>query len=324
MRTTKLALAVLTTLALSMPESPGHAQSWPTQTWPTQVVKIITPFPPGSGGDITARPFAEKLAKRWGKPVIVENRPGADGIIAVTAVLNSSDGHTLLYTNGGPLTSNLLSHAGSLPYNADDLLPIAAAADVYVAIGVPASLATSSLSDFVAQARSKQGQFNWSGTPGSLDYLVPGFLKRAGIDLPRVPYREVSLAMQDLAENRLQLYVAALATQQPMAQSGKIKIIAVTNSQRSPSMPDVPTAREAGFPELEYEAFLGFFAPRGMPASLRERISADLRAIGAEGDLASRFDPIGMRMRVTSPAELQKIVADERAALARHTQAAPK
>ena len=319
MRTTNLALAVLTTLALSITASPGHAQSWPTQ-----VVKIITPFPPGSGGDITARPFAEKLAKRWGKPVIVENRPGADGIIAVTAVLNSSDGHTLLYTNGGPLTSNLLSHAGSLPYNADDLLPIAAAADVYVAIGVPASLATSSLSDFVAQARSKQGQFNWSGTPGSLDYLVPGFLKRAGIDLTRVPYREVSLAMQDLAENRLQLYVAALATQQPMAQSGKIKIIAVTNSQRSPSMPDVPTAREAGFPELEYEAFLGFFAPRGMPASLRERISADLRAIGAEGDLASRFDPIGMRMRVTSPAELQKIVADERAALARYTQAAPK
>ena len=101
MRTTNLALAVLTTLALSFAGTPGN-----TQSWPTQVVKIITPFPSGSGGDITARPFAEKLAKRWGKPVIVENRPGADGIIAVTAVLNSSDGHTLLYTNGGPLTSN--------------------------------------------------------------------------------------------------------------------------------------------------------------------------------------------------------------------------
>ena len=319
MRTTNLALAVLTTLALSMSESPGHAQSWPTQ-----VVKIVTPFPPGSGGDITARPFAEKLAKRWGKPVIVENRPGADGIIAVTAVLNSSDGHTLLYTNGGPLTSNLLSHAGSLPYDPNGLLPIAAAADVYVAIGVPASLATNSLPEFVAQARSKQGQFNWSGTPGSLDYLVPGFFKRAGIDLPRVPYREVSLAMQDLSQDRLQFYAAALATQLPMAQAGKIKIIAITNSQRSPSLPDVPTAREAGFPELEYEAFLGFFAPRGMPAELRERISADLQAVGAEADLASRFDAIGMRVRVTSPAELQKTVADERAALARYIQAAPQ
>jgi tripartite-type tricarboxylate transporter receptor subunit TctC len=193
---------------------------------------------------------------------------------------------------------------------------------VYVAIGVPASLATNSLSDFVAQARSRKGQFNWSGTPGSLDYLVPGFLKRASVDITRVPYREVSLAMQDLSENRLQLYVAALATQLPMAQSGKVKIIAVTSSQRSPSLPDVPTTREAGFPELEYEAFLGFFAPRGMSAELRERISADLRVIGTEDDLATRFDSIGMRVRVTSPAELQRIVADERAALARYTKAA--
>jgi len=95
MRTTHLALGLLTTIALSFTALPGNAQSWPTQ-----VVKIITPFPPGSGGDITARPFAEKLAERWGKPVIVENRPGADGIIAATAVLNSNDGHTLLYTNG--------------------------------------------------------------------------------------------------------------------------------------------------------------------------------------------------------------------------------
>ncbi|WP_256807913.1 tripartite tricarboxylate transporter substrate binding protein [Bradyrhizobium sp. Bra64] len=319
MRTANLALGMLTIIALMLTAFPGNAQSWPTR-----VVKIITPFPPGSGGDVTARPFAEKLAERWGKPVIVENRPGADGIIAATAVLNSNDGHTLLYTNGGPLTSNLLTHPGSLPYNPDDLLPVAAAAEVYVAIGVPASLATTSLSEFVAQARLKQGQFNWSGTPGSLDYLVPGFLEGAGIDLLRVPYRDVSLAMQDLSQDRLQFYVSALATQLPMAQTGKIKIIAITNSRRSPSLPEVPTARESGFPDLEYEAFLGFFAPRGMSAALRERIGADLHEIGAASDLAGRFNAIGMQLRVTSPAELQKIVKDERAALARYTKAAPQ
>lgn len=313
MRTTSLALGILTTIALSVAASPGNAQSWPTQ-----VVKIITPFPAGSGGDVTARPFAEKLAKRWGKPVIVENRPGADGIIAVTAVLNSSDGHTLLYTNGGPLTSNLVAHMGSLPYDPNDLLPISAAAEVYVAIGVPTSLAVNSLSDFVAQARSRKGQFNWSGTPGSLDYLVPGFLSRSGIDLQRVPYREVSLAMQDLSQNRLQLYVAALATQLSMAQAGKIRIIAVTNSERAPSLPDVPTARESGFPELGFEAFLGFFAPRGMSLELRERISADVQAVATDGDLADRFNAMGMRVRVTSPAELEKLVTNERAALPQH------
>lgn len=319
MRAIHLALGLTTTIALSFTPIPGNAQSWPTQ-----VVKIITPFPPGSGGDVTARPFAEKLAERWGKPVIVENRPGADGIIAATAVLNSNDGHTLLYSNGGPLTSNLLAHAGSLPYNPDDLLPVAAAAEVYVAIGVPASLATSSLSEFVAHARLKPWQFNWSGTPGSLDYLVPGFLKRAGIDLPRVPYREVSMAMQDLSQDRLQFYAAALATQLPMAQTGKIKIIAITNSQRSPLLPDVLTVRESGFPELEYQAFLGLFAPRGISAELRERIAADLDEIGADANLMGRFNAIGMRVRVTSPSELQKIVTDERAALVRYTQAAPQ
>jgi len=114
--------------------------------------------------------------------------------------------------------------------------------------------------------------------------------------------------------------VAALATQLPMAQTGKIKIIAVTNSQRAPALPDVPTADEAGFSDLEYHAFLGFFGPHGMSSELRERISADLRVIGADQDLAARFDAIGMRVRVTSPAELQKIVADERAALARLAQ----
>jgi tripartite-type tricarboxylate transporter receptor subunit TctC len=313
-----VSLAVLATIFSSV-SSPAPAQSWPTQT-----VKIITPFPPGSGGDISARPFAERLAKRWGKPVIVENRTGADGIVAVTAVLNASDGHTLLYTNGGPLTSNQLAHAGTLPYQPDDLLPISAAAEVYVAIAVPSSLSANSLSEFVALGRAKQGQFNWSGTPGSLDYLVPGFLSHAGVDLQRVPYRDVSLAMQDLSQDRLQLYVSALATQLPMAQTGKIKIIAITNSERAPALPDVPTAREAGFSDLEYQAFLGFFAPRGMSLELRERISEDLRVIGADEDLPARFSAMGMRVRVSSPAELQKIVADERTALARLTQTSPQ
>ncbi len=309
-----VSLAVLATLC-SAGVAPASAQSWPTQT-----VKIITPFPPGSGGDVTARPLAERLSKRWGKPVIVENRPGADGIIAVTAALNSTDGHTLLYTNGGPLTSNLISHAGSLPYDPNDLLPVAGAADVYVAIGVPASLSINSLTAFVAQARSRQGQLNWSGTSGSLDYLVPGFFSRAGIALQRVPYSGVSLAMQDLSQNRLQLYVAALTTQLPMAETGKIKIIAVTNSERAPALPDVPTAREAGFSDLAYEAFLGFFAPRGMLLELREKISADLRVIAADEDLLARFSAMGMRVRVTSPAELQQIVSEERATLTRLTQ----
>jgi len=290
------------------------------QTWPTQTVKIVTPFPPGSGGDVTARPLADRLAKHWGKPVIVENRPGADGIIAINTVLNSSDGHTILYTNGGPLTSNQVSYGSKLPYDPTrDLVPISGGAEVFVGIGVPAALALGSIADFVQLAGSRAGQLNWGATPGSLDYLIPGFFRKAGLSLERVPYRDVVSAMQDLSQARLHFYVAGVATQLPMVQNGTVKIIAVTNKVRAPGLSDVVTADEAGFPELRYEAFLAFFGPRSMPATLRDRISVDVRAIGADVELSERFNAIGMKLRVTTPAELEGIVSDERARLAQLT-----
>jgi tripartite-type tricarboxylate transporter receptor subunit TctC len=268
-----------------------------------------------------ARPFAERLAKLWGKPAVVENRPGGDGIIAVTAVLNSADGHTILYTNGGPLTSNQISHADKLPYDpVHDLSPISVGAEVYVGIGVPASLPVKTVADLLALAKSRPSQLNWGGTPGSLDYLMPGFFKKMGVDLIRVPYRDVASAMQDLAQARLQVYVAAVATQLPMTQAGKVKIIAVTNTDRAPSLPDVTTADEAGFPDLRYEAFLGFFGPRGMPAEVLERISSDLRAIAPDEELITKFKAMGMKLRVTTPADLNQMVANERAALAKLAQ----
>jgi tripartite-type tricarboxylate transporter receptor subunit TctC len=316
MRTVGLVLTGLSAIALGANAlGPANAQSWPTQT-----VKIVTPFPPGSGGDVTARPFAERLAKRWSRPVIVENRPGADGIVAVTSVLNSSDGHTILYTNGGPLTSNQISHGSKLPYDPmRDLAPISCGAEVFVGVGVPAVLSIGSIADFVKLARSRPGQLNWGATPGSLDYLIPGFFRKVGLDLTRVPYRDVASAMQDLSQARLHFYVAGVATQLPMAQTGTIRIIAVTNKVRAPSLSDVPTADEAGFQDLRYEAFLGFFGPRTMAAALREQISADVRESGADEELAKRFNAMGMKVRVTTPGELERIVADERAALARMT-----
>jgi tripartite-type tricarboxylate transporter receptor subunit TctC len=294
------------------------------ETWPTQTVKIITPFPPGSGGDITARPFADGLARRWGKPVVVENRPGASGIIAVTAVLSASDGHTILYTNGGPLTSHhQLSHGGKLPYDPErDLSAISGGAEVFVAIGVPASLSVGTVGEFVKLAKSRPGQLNWGATPGSLDYLLPGFFQNSGIEMVRMPYRDVASAMQDLSQARLHFYVAGLATQLPMAQGGSIRIIAVTNKVRSPAMSEVATAEQAGFPDLSYEAFLGFFGPRGMRQELRDRISGDIRAVGADEELARKFSAIGMKVHATEPGELERMVADERAALARMARGA--
>jgi tripartite-type tricarboxylate transporter receptor subunit TctC len=142
--------------------APSLAQSWPERS-----VKIITSFPAGTGGDLSARLYAERLTLRWGKPVIVENKPGADGILAVMAVIGARDDHTLLYTNGGPVTTNAVSH-DKLPYDPSrDLIPISSGADVSIAVSIPASLKIDTLADFVAFARSQPGRLNWGNTPGA-------------------------------------------------------------------------------------------------------------------------------------------------------------
>jgi tripartite-type tricarboxylate transporter receptor subunit TctC len=299
---------LLTVAAVAMTLASASADEWPQRN-----VRIITPFPAGTGGDIAARLYAEKLTVRWSKPVIVENRPGADGIVAVTGFVSGRDDHTLLFTNGGPLTSNQFSHE-SLPYDpVRDFTPISSGADVFIALCAPTSMNVESLADLVKLAKSQPGKLNWGATPGALDYIVPGFLKGAGVEMTHVSYREIGPALQDLAAARIHLYVSALATQLPIVKSAKARVLAVTNRERSSLAPEAPTADEAGFQQLTFEAFLGFFGPHEMPASLRDRISTDIRAAGADPAIARRLAEIGLILRTNTPADLNEIVERERA-----------
>jgi tripartite-type tricarboxylate transporter receptor subunit TctC len=290
--------------------------------WPQRAVRIITPFPVGTGGDVAARAFAEKLTLRWGKPAVVDNRPGADGIIAVSALLNARDEHTLLFTNGGPFSSNPFSH-DKLPYDAaSDVVPVAPGAEAVVGLAVPASLNVGSLDAFVKLAASQPGKFNWGATPGALDYIVPGFLKSTGVSMTHVAYREIAPALQDLAQSRIQLYASAVATQLPVVQSGKVRVIAITNRERSSLVPNVPTAAEAGFKSLQFEAFLGFFGPRGMSTEVRNRISDDVRAVGADPAISARLAGIGLTVRTGTPDDLSGLVERERAQVAEFARSA--
>lgn len=310
-------LNLLATLAFSatmflLPSGVSWAEEWPRQT-----VRIITNFPPGTGGDFAARVFGESLGKRWNQPVIVENRAGADGVIAVSALMNATDGHTLLFANPGPFTSNPLDPEKHLPYDpARDVTPISSAVDVSVAIVAPASLEVRTLADFVRLSRSQPGKFNWAGTPGALDYIMPNFFHRAGLALTQVSYRDIAPAMQDLSQARLHLYISALATLLPIVQAKSVHLLAVTNSARTPMAPDTPTAVDAGFGDLEYNAMLGFFGQRGLPDDLRDRISADVRAVAAEPAFGARFATYGMIVHASTPAGFAEAVAGERARLA--------
>ncbi len=238
----------------------SDAQASDVRSWPRSTVKLILPLGPGSATDVTARLFAERLAERWGRPVVVENRTGPDGLVAVAAFLGARDDHTLLFSIGGPVTINPASHE-KLAYDPDrDLVPIAPASDSFLAIAVSASLGVTSIDELIGRARAEPGKLSWAATPGLPQFIFAGFTKSAGLDMVQVSYRDFSPALQDLAEGRIQVVATGLLPLLPLAQAGKIRLLAVTNRERSPAAPELATAQEIGHRELTADGFQGFSA----------------------------------------------------------------
>jgi tripartite-type tricarboxylate transporter receptor subunit TctC len=308
--------APLPTLLFLAIAAASHAQTWPQKT-----VKLILPLGPGSATDVTARLFAERLAERWGRPVVVENRAGPDGLVAVMAFVGAHDEHTLLFSIGGPVTINPISHA-KLDYDPDrDLVPIASASDSFLAVAINPSLGVSSIDQLIRLAKEQPGKLSWAATPGLPQFIFAGFAKSAGLDMVQVSYRNFSPALQDLAENRIQVVATGLLPLLPFAHDGKVKLLVITNRERSPAAPELATAREIGHPELSADGFQGFFGWRDMPESLRERIAADVRAVGADQALAQKLAVLGQAMRTGTPAEFAAMIAEQRAKIADIAQA---
>jgi tripartite-type tricarboxylate transporter receptor subunit TctC len=301
---------------------PVLAQPSQTHAWPQRTVRLITPNTIGNGGDLTARLFAERLAERWGRPVIVENRPGADGILAVTGFLGSRDDHTLLFSFAGIITINPLIH-NTLPYDpVSDLVPIASASESVTGVAVPATMKVNSLEDFVKIVRPQPGKLTWAATAGLPYYIFAALLQTANLQMVQAPYRDFAPALSDLSEGRIHAVATGLGLLAPLAQTGKIKILAVANRERSPLVPDVTTAQEAGYPQLTFEGVVGFYGARDMPTDRKDRIAADVRAVAADPAVAERLASTGSVLRVGTPAEFAAAIEEQRvkiAAIARVT-----
>jgi tripartite-type tricarboxylate transporter receptor subunit TctC len=311
----RLALPTLLLLAL-----PAHAQT-PPQAWPQKTVKLILPLGAGSATDVTARLFAERLSERWSKPVIVENRAGPDGIVAVMAFVGAHDEHTLMFSIGGPVTVNPVSHA-RLDYDPDrDLVPIAPASDSFLAIAVNPSHGVNSIDELIRRAKAEPGKLSWAATAGQPQFMFAGFAKSAGLDMVQVSYRDFSPALRDISENRIQVVSTGLLPLLPFWRDGKVKLLVVSNRERSPAAPERPTAREIGHPELAADGFQGFFGWRGMPDALRERIAADVRAVGSDPELRKKLAVLGQAVRTGTPAEFSAMIAEQRAKIAAIAQA---
>src|SRR5262245_15957072 len=305
-------LILAAALVLAGTAAPAQAQ---TQAWPQRPVRFLVTLGPGSGIDIGTRLVADQLSKRWGQPVVVENRPGGDGLVAISAMVSAHDDHVLLASPTSSFTAHPFVYK-NVPYKPEDLQPIARVSNTIIVIAVPADLPVQSLGELVATARAQPGKLNWAGTTGAIDFLVAGFLRKAGLSLSKVPYRNQVEAANDLAAGRIQFNETAYAIVRPQLQAGKIKLLAVTNSVRAPVLPDVPTATEAGFPDLALDGLVGFFGPPEMPLALRMRIAADVREVGADPTIATRLNDTGQLPNFGGPAEFHAAIEQQRARVA--------
>jgi tripartite-type tricarboxylate transporter receptor subunit TctC len=289
---------------------PATAQAWPQRT-----VKLILPLGPGSGSDIGARLFADRLAARWGHPVVVDNRPGGDGFLAITSFIGAHDDHTLLFAPTSTFTAHPILHS-KVPYDRRELVPIARVTNTLITVSVPASLKVDTLTELVARARAMPGSLNRASITGALDLVMDGFLKGLGLDIAKVPYRDPVQAVTDLAENRIQVYLSALAIVQSQLQAGTIHALALTNRQRAPAAPEIPTVTEAGHPALEFDGLVGLFGPRSMAPELRERIAADIREAAADPTIERRLTATGQILNFGTPAEFTAAIEEQTSKLA--------
>jgi len=285
--------------------------------YPTRTVHFIVPYGAASASDITARLFADRLSARWGKPVVVENRPGGDGLVALNAFVGAHDAHTLFMGPAG--TFEVLPYdQDTMPFDANrDLVPIVCISQVVLAISVPTSLHVDTLDQLVKLARAQPGKLNASAASGISNFLLFGFIKKLGLKIVNVPYRDIMQAPADLAAGRIQVLATSLAVVQPLAQAGRIKILAVTSTQRAPSAPDVPTAQQAGYPALTFESLFGLFGPRAMPDDVRKKIAADIRDVAnTDPTIGKRLGDIGTILSLRGPSEFTASVDQQRVKIA--------
>ena len=285
------------------------------QDWPQRPVRVFLTLGAGSGTDIGMRLLADRLAKRWNQPVVIENRPGGDGVVAISAFLSAKDDHVLL---GSP-SSSFTAHPyviPNLPYKQDDLAPIARGWNVIIVVAVPASLPVNSMKELVDLAKAQPGKLNWAGTTGAIDFLFAGWLKHNNLVMERVPYRNPQDAANDLATGRIQVAEASLATLRPQLEAGKIKLLTVTNGARTPSHPNLPTVTEAGYPELSLDGLVGLFGPPSMPIALRERIAADIKIAINDPIIIDRLAQTGQMLNFGGAGEFADSINQQRATVA--------
>jgi tripartite-type tricarboxylate transporter receptor subunit TctC len=284
------------------------------QTYPTKSIRMVVHFPPGGPTDLVARTVAQKLTEAWGQQVIVDNRPGAGGIVGVENVVRAApDGYTLLFATGGSMA--VTPAVGTkLPYNVfTDLAPISLVVINPQILVLHPSLPVSSVRELVKFAKSKPGQINYASVgPGSPQHLGMEMLKAmAGIDLVHIPYKGTAPAMTDLLGGQVSLMFNSMPSVLPYTRSGRLRGIAVSSAKRSAAAPEIPTVAEAGVPGFQYVTWYGVFAPAAVPKDVIAKLNAEIVRGLSDKAVAERLLREGAEPAPGTPDALAKFMRAE-------------
>lgn len=284
------------------------------QPWPSRSISIIVPNPPGGGSDFAARLFVEGLSQALGVPVVIDNRPGANGNIGILAATRApADGHTLLLQYSGYHAGNPAMMRNLAWDPARDLAPVGMATMApHVILGAP-NLSANNLAEFIAFARAHPGRVNYASSGnGSIQHIAGEVLARSiGAQMVHVPYRGAAPALQDVAGGRVEIFITTPSSAIALVQAGRVKALAMASAQRSPGLPDVPTTAEAGLPGFTMDAWFAFFAPSGVPMPILERLNAELRRLALDPTIRRRAEEGGAATAAMTIPELDALARRE-------------
>jgi tripartite-type tricarboxylate transporter receptor subunit TctC len=304
-------VAFATTLlgsALVTQSTPAEAED----AYPSRPIRIIVPVAAGGGTDFTARLLADKLSPAMNQPVIVENRPGASGNLGVQqAATAAPDGYTLVM----PITSFPINPSlQKLPFDTvKDFAPVVLAGTLPLVLVVNPALPARDVADLIALARAKPGEINFANSGSGTTAHLAGelFNRMAGTKMVSVSYKGGGPAVTDLLGGHVQVYFSTIPSVQQHIETGKIRALAVTGSQRTPELPDLPTVAESGLPEFEVTAWFGIFAPAGTPKPIVSKLNAELTKILAMPDVREKLAGHGVQPGGGTPEALGTFLVSE-------------
>jgi tripartite-type tricarboxylate transporter receptor subunit TctC len=284
-------------------------------TFPNKPIKIIVPYPAGGTADVLPRIVGQKLSEKWGQPVIIENRAGAGGNIGAEAVAKSpADGYTLLATPPAPLAINQNLYK-NLPFDPEKFVPVTVLASVPNVLAVKSGLPVSSTKDFIALAKKEDGNLTvatqGNGTTSHLTATM--FSTQADVKFTFVPYKGTAPALGDLMGGNVDVFFDNISSSYRHHEAGKVKILAVASSKRSPLLPKVPTIAESGLPQFDSSTWFAVVAPPGTPSDIVQKLNSALVQILRQKDVQQKFMDQGAEAVGNSPKEMNDFVANERA-----------